>query len=335
MSLPGVYTLVAGGGRWIQLDDDYRTRGSNGGGRGKMTENQAQVSSGLDVGTVLVHDFRAGDLLVDDRTEEAHWRAVLKRGLDVGASLVLLLTFALPLSLIAIMIKLDSPGPIFFRVRRVGRYGEHFRMLKFRKMHHDATGGPLTVHGDPRLTRIGSLMTRTRLDELPQLWDVLCGRMSIIGPRPEDPAFVEMHRDDYDRILTVRPGITGLSQLAYKEEATIVDASRPVDDYVARILPQKLTMDKLYASAWTIKLDFEVVYWTFVTLVLKHPIAVNRVTGAMNIRRRPRVPMPGGARDTSTVSVAGDLASSARAHQRRRADVTNADVAAERDRLSG
>jgi lipopolysaccharide/colanic/teichoic acid biosynthesis glycosyltransferase len=299
-----------------------------------MTENQAKVSSNLDVGTVLVRDFRAGDLLVHDRTGETHWRAVVKRGIDVVASLLLLLVFALPLSLMAVLIKLDSPGPIFFRVRRVGRHGEDFRMLKFRKMHHDATGGPLTMHRDPRLTRIGGLMTRTRLDELPQLWDVLCGRMSMIGPRPEDPAFVQMHSEDYDRILTVRPGITGLSQLAYKEEATIVDASRPVDDYVARILPQKLTMDKLYASAWTIKLDFEVVYWTFVTLVLKHPIAVNRVTGAMNIRRRPRAPVPAGARDTASVSVAGDLASRPRAYQRR-TDVVNTDVVAERDRLSG
>ena len=297
-----------------------------------MTENQTKVSSGLDVGTVLVRDFRAGDLLVD-RTRETHWRPILKRGLDLVASSLLLLVFAVPLALIAVTIKIDSPGPVFFRVRRVGRHGEHFRMLKFRKMHHDATGGPLTMHHDPRLTRIGSLMTRTRLDELPQLWDVLCGRMSIIGPRPEDPAFVEMHRDDYDRILTVRPGITGLSQLAYKEESTIVDASRPVDDYVTRILPQKLTMDKLYASAWTIKLDFEVVYWTFVTLVLKHPIAVNRVTGAMNIRRRPRVSAPAGSPQRSSAGGTGDVGSSGVNHQRRATDVGNADLAAKGDRL--
>jgi lipopolysaccharide/colanic/teichoic acid biosynthesis glycosyltransferase len=307
-----------------------------------MTEHQPKVSSRLDVSTVLVRDFRAGDFLVDKRTGETHWRALVKRGIDVAASLALLLLFLIPLSVIAILIKLDSPGPIFFRVRRVGHHGEHFLMLKFRKMHHDATGGPLTVHGDPRLTKIGSLMTRTRLDELPQLWDVLCGRMSIIGPRPEDPAFVDMHREDYDRILSVRPGITGLSQLAYKEEATIVDALRPVDDYVARILPQKLTMDKLYASAWTIKLDFEVVYWTFVTLVLKHPIAVNRVTGAMNIRRS-RSPRP--ARSVSRVRFAsqnrsrtgatGEVATAAQVYRRRATDLALPDVvAAKADQLS-
>jgi lipopolysaccharide/colanic/teichoic acid biosynthesis glycosyltransferase len=294
-----------------------------------MTEHQLKVSTRLDVNTVLVRDFRAGDFLVDTRTGETHWRALLKRGIDVGASLLLLLVFLIPLSVMAIMIKLDSPGPVFFRVRRVGHHGEHFQMLKFRKMHRDATGGPLTVHGDPRLTRIGALMTRTRLDELPQLWDVLRGRMSMIGPRPEDPAFVDMHRDDYDRILAVRPGITGLSQLAYKEEARIVDASRPVDDYVARILPQKLTMDKLYASAWTIKLDFEVVVWTFVTLVLKHPIAVNRVTGAMNIRRRLRPPRPGSRRNR-----AGEVASGEVTHRRRATDPASTDVVAEIDQRS-
>jgi lipopolysaccharide/colanic/teichoic acid biosynthesis glycosyltransferase len=287
-----------------------------------MTENQSEVSGRLDVGTVLVRDFRAGDLLVKKRTGETHWRAVVKRGIDLVVAVVLLLVLAVPLLLLAITIKLDSSGPIFFRVRRVGRHGEHFPMLKFRKMHHDATGGPLTMHRDPRLTRIGGLMTQTRLDELPQLWDVVCGRMSIIGPRPEDPSFVEMHREDYDRILAVRPGITGLSQLAYKEEAMIMDASRPVDDYVARILPQKLTMDKLYASAWTIKLDFEVVYWTFVTLVLRHPIAVNRVTGAMNIRRRQRI-APGGSRESSSPSTGlpVDGTSAAVIHRRRATDV--------------
>jgi lipopolysaccharide/colanic/teichoic acid biosynthesis glycosyltransferase len=292
-----------------------------------MTETQTKISSGLEVSTVLVRDFRAGDFLVDKRVSQADERALVKRGIDVAASTLLLLLFFLPLLVVAILIKLDSPGPVFFRVRRVGHHGDPFLMLKFRKMHRDAAGGPLTVHRDPRLTKVGSLMTRTRLDELPQLWDVLRGRMSMIGPRPEDPAFVDMHRDDYDRILSVRPGITGLSQLAYKEEATIVDASRPVDDYVARILPQKLTMDKLYASAWTIKLDFEVVYWTFVTLVLRRPIAVNRVTGAMNIRRSARVPTQSRSWIGSRGGGSGEVATGAHVHRRRATDVTITDLA--------
>ncbi len=299
-----------------------------------MTETQTKISSGLEVSTVLVRDFRAGDFLVDKRASHVGERALVKRGVDIAASVLLLLLFCLPLLVMAVLIKLDSPGPVFFRVRRVGHHGEPFLMLKFRKMHRDAAGGPLTVHGDPRLTRIGTLMTRTRLDELPQLWDVLRGRMSMIGPRPEDPAFVDMHRDDYDQILSVRPGITGLSQLAYKEEATIVDASRPVDDYVARILPEKLTMDKLYASAWTIKLDFEVVYWTFVTLVLRRPIAVNRVTGAMNIRRRAGVPAQSRSWISARGGGRGEVPSGTQLYQRRATDLAITEVAGEADRRS-
>ena len=125
---------------------------------------------------------------------------------------------------IALAIKLDSRGPVFYRVRRVGFRGNPLHMLKFRKMHDDAAGGPLTAGGDPRLTRVGAVLTRCRLDELPQLWDVFRGRMSVVGPRPEDPRFVDLHGDAYEHILSVRPGITGLSQLAFAEEANILEA---------------------------------------------------------------------------------------------------------------
>lgn len=212
---------------------------------------------------------------------------VAKRTLDLGLSLVLLLV-ALPLLvLIAVAIKLDSPGPVFYRVRRVGYRAQPLLMLKFRKMHHDARGGPLTAPDDPRLTTVGAFLTRWRLDELPQLWNVVRGEMSLIGPRPEDPAFVALHRDDYEQILAVRPGMTGLSQIAYKEESRIVDGRRLVEDYVTRILPQKLTMDKLYASILGPRLDLAIVFWTLVTMLLRRPVSVNRRTGGMNLRRRP------------------------------------------------
>ena len=120
-------------------------------------------------------------------------------------------------------------------------------MLKFRKMRHDASGAPLTARDDNRFTRVGAFLTGARLDELPQFWDVLCGRMSIIGPRPEDPQFVGLHADDYREILTVRPGMLGLSQLAYEAEKNIISVDQPVEDYIARIMPQKLILDRLYA----------------------------------------------------------------------------------------
>jgi lipopolysaccharide/colanic/teichoic acid biosynthesis glycosyltransferase len=210
-----------------------------------------------------------------------------KRTADIVLAIWLLVILAIPLAIIALAIKLDSRGPVFFRVRRVGHRGRPLMMLKFRKMYDDAAGSPLTASRDPRLTRVGRVLTRARVDELPQLWDVVCGRMSIIGPRPEDPGFVALHRDEYEQILSVRPGITGLSQLAYKEEAQIVDDVSPVEDYISRILPQKLTMDKLYARAPSVRLDVRILFWTFVTVVLRHPVSVNRVTAAMRIRRRP------------------------------------------------
>ena len=215
------------------------------------------------------------------------YRPLGKRTFDVVFATLLLVLLAPLLIAIAVAIKLDSPGTVFFRVRRVGFRGQPLLMLKFRKMHCDATGGPLTIEADPRLTRVGRVLTRARLDELPQLWDVLCGRMSLIGPRPEAPTFVDLHRADYERILTVRPGITGLAQIAYKEEARIVDSGSPIEDYIDRIMPQKLTMDRLYADAAPLKLDLQIIYWTLVTVVLHHPVSVNRLTGAMKIRRRP------------------------------------------------
>jgi lipopolysaccharide/colanic/teichoic acid biosynthesis glycosyltransferase len=225
------------------------------------------------------------------RSRSALYRAIGKRLFDIVVASVLLFAMLGVFAAIALAIKLDSPGPVFYRVRRVGYRGRVLMMLKFRKMRDDARGGPLTLDRDPRLTRVGGLLTRTRLDELPQFWDVLCGRMSIIGPRPEDPGFVDLHAREYARILTVRPGMTGLSQIAYREEATIVDSVSPVEDYLNRILPQKLTLDTLYAGALSLRLDLQVVYWTLVTLVARRPVSVNRATASMRLRRRP-APVP-------------------------------------------
>lgn len=215
-------------------------------------------------------------------------RPRVKRFVDVLVSGLILIAAMPLLLLIALAIKLDSPGPVFFRVRRVGYRGRTLMMLKFRKMRDDAIGLPLTANRDPRLTRVGRLLTRTRLDELPQLWDVLRGRMSLVGPRPEDPAFVALHREDYDRILSVRPGITGLSQLAFADEGSILDERDIVRDYVERILPQKIELDTLYADAYRLRLDFAVLRWTLFVMLARKPVAVHRFTGKMNVRKRPR-----------------------------------------------
>ena len=115
--------------------------------------------------------------------------------------------------------------------------------------------------------------------------------MSIIGPRPEDPHFVGLHEAEYEVILSIRPGITGLSQLAYVEESRIVDDDSPIQDYIERIMPQKLTLDKLYARQSSLMLDLSVLRWTVITLILGRPVAVDRTTGSMNVRRREPLPM--------------------------------------------
>jgi lipopolysaccharide/colanic/teichoic acid biosynthesis glycosyltransferase len=211
-----------------------------------------------------------------------------KRVVDIALATVLLAAMSTVFLLIAIAIKLDTPGPVFFRVKRVGYRGRPLLMTKFRKMHGDAVGGPLTADRDPRLTRVGAVLTRSRLDELPQFWDVLRGRMSLIGPRPEDPGFVALHREDYKQILDVRPGITGLAQVAYAEESRIMDADNPIDDYVTRIMPQKLILDKLYARRYNLRLDLWILAWTVITIPLRRPVSVHRSTGRMSLRRRPR-----------------------------------------------
>jgi lipopolysaccharide/colanic/teichoic acid biosynthesis glycosyltransferase len=214
-------------------------------------------------------------------------RSANKRAFDASMALLMIVALLPLLVLIAVTIKLDSRGPVFYRVRRVGYRGVPLMMLKFRKMAHDATGIPLTAHNDDRLTRIGKVLARTRLDELPQLWDVLRGRMSLVGPRPEDQHFVSLDPHAYERILTVRPGMTGLSQLAYAEEHKILKSDDLLGDYAARILPQKITLDTLYARTYSFRADCGVIAWTVVAMLLRKPLAVHRTTGAINIRRRP------------------------------------------------
>jgi lipopolysaccharide/colanic/teichoic acid biosynthesis glycosyltransferase len=204
---------------------------------------------------------------------------------------VLILVLLPGLLIIALAIKLDSPGPVFYRVKRVGYRGRSFWMLKFRKMHHDARGAPLTTASDPRLTRVGRLLTRTRIDELPQLWDVLRGRMSLIGPRPEDPRFVALHEEAYRQILRVRPGITGITQLAFSSERTILDRKDPLSDYVGRLLPRKVELDLLYIQRLSARIDLAVLCWTLRSTITGEDVAVNRANARLTPRQPRQEPM--------------------------------------------
>ena len=183
---------------------------------------------------------------------------MLKRGFDVaGATLALLLLGPLML-LLALLIRVDSPGPAIFHQERVGRWGRPFRIHKFRTMVADAPerGPALTVGEDARITRVGTWLRRTRLDELPQLLNVLAGDMSLVGPRPEVPRYVQHYPPGLrERALAVRPGLTDPSSLAGLDEAArLAAAADPEREYIERILPAKLQAAADYAAQanlWT------------------------------------------------------------------------------------
>ena len=208
------------------------------------------------------------------------------RMFDIVVAALLLLVLLPLLVVVAIAVRIESPGPAFFRCERVGYRGRPLRMLKLRKMSDRALGVALTTGQDVRLTRLGRRLAKLKIDEIPQLLHVLRGTMSLVGPRPEVAEFVGLHRDSYEEILSVRPGITGLSQIAFAEECRILDPDDPVGHYVNRILPQKVGLDELYVSRRSVAFNLRILLWTAVAVVLRRPVAVHRDTGRMNLRKR-------------------------------------------------
>jgi lipopolysaccharide/colanic/teichoic acid biosynthesis glycosyltransferase len=186
------------------------------------------------------------------------WRLVLKRAVDfVGAAAGLVL-LAPVMGLIALIIKLDSKGPVLYSQERLGRFGESFKIYKFRSMIVDAeAAGPVwaSLGSDARITRVGRFLRNSHLDELPQLFNVLRGEMSLVGPRPERPCFAEgLNRDipRYEQRLMIKPGMTGLAQVHYRYDASVEDVKR------------KLRFDLLYVRRMCLMLDARIIAWTFV-----------------------------------------------------------------------
>src|SRR5215204_1126576 len=174
---------------------------------------------------------------------------MMKRVFDVIMAAVGLLLLTPILLLVSLLIKLDSPGPVFFTQERMGRKFRPFRIYKLRTMVPDAPrlGGKITAGADPRITRIGRYLRWMKVDELPQLLNVLKGDMSVVGPRPEVRQYVELFRSDYEEILQVSPGITDLASMHYRHEAELLGRSEnPEDRYVKEILPEKIKLAKEY-----------------------------------------------------------------------------------------
>lgn len=166
-----------------------------------------------------------------------------KRVFDYAAACILLIVFLLPMLAIAVLVKLDSPGAVFYRQERVTKYGKRFKIHKFRTMVRsaDKQGSSVTVANDSRITRLGSKLRRLRLDELPQLFDVLSGNMSFVGTRPEAVEYVKKYRSEYYATLLLPAGITSEASIRYKDEAALLDGAKDVEMvYVEKVLPEKM-----------------------------------------------------------------------------------------------
>ena len=194
-----------------------------------------------------------------------------KRIFDWLASTGGLLVLAPLLVVLAVWIKLDSPGPVFFRQTRVGRLGKLFRIHKFRTMVTDAErlGLQITVGADARVTRVGQWVRKKKLDELPQLLDVWLGHMSLVGPRPEVPRYVALYPADVrDLVLSVRPGITDKASIEFKDENLILGrATDPHIAYVEEVLPIKLKYYVEYVETNSLLGDIQSIFRTFVALI--------------------------------------------------------------------
>lgn len=168
---------------------------------------------------------------------------VLKRIFDILVGIILLIFLAIPMLIIAIMIKMDSKGPVFYRQERITAYGKHFRIHKFRTMinNADRIGTAVTVGNDSRITKVGGRLRGFRLDELPQVLDLISGNMSFVGTRPEAVKYVQKYKPEYFATLLLPAGITSEASIRYKDEAELLDAADDVDKvYVEEILPEKM-----------------------------------------------------------------------------------------------
>jgi lipopolysaccharide/colanic/teichoic acid biosynthesis glycosyltransferase len=173
----------------------------------------------------------------------------MKRGFDIVASFTTLVLMLPLMALIALLIKLDSEGPVFFKQERIGKRFRPFWIYKFRTMRKPSMekGRQITIGNDPRITRIGRMLRQTKLDELPQLINIVKGEMSFVGPRPEVPRYVQLYQQEYQEILTVRPGLTDLASLKYRDEAVLLArAANPEEEYITRVLPDKIRLSKDY-----------------------------------------------------------------------------------------
>jgi lipopolysaccharide/colanic/teichoic acid biosynthesis glycosyltransferase len=203
------------------------------------------------------------------------------RAFDVAVSLAALIFLSPLFALIAVAVKLTSPGPVFYRGPRVGRHGAQFSILKFRTMLSGAAGPSITRAADPRVTPVGRFLRRLKLDELPQFVNVLRGEMSLAGPRPEAPEYVLLYTDEERNVLRVRPGITSPASLRYRDEESLLTGEEWREEYVNRIMRDKLRMDLEWLDRRTFASDLRLLARTAALL-----FSSRRDTGTAAATRR-------------------------------------------------
>ncbi len=197
----------------------------------------------------------------------------LKRCFDFIVSFIMLIVLAIPMLIIALMIKIDSKGPIFYRQERVTAYGKHFKIHKFRTMvsNADKIGSTITIGNDSRITRVGMKLRHLRLDELPQLIDILQGTMSFVGTRPEAVKYVDSYKSEYYATLLLPSGITSEASIKYKDEERLLDVASNVDYvYINIILPEKMKINLLSLRDFSMLNDISTMFRTVFAVLGKN-----------------------------------------------------------------
>lgn len=186
----------------------------------------------------------------------------MKRFIDFVLSFLGLLILSPLFGVLALIIKVSSKGTVFFRQTRVGRNGHEFQIMKFRTM-QDKPGTQITIGKDPRITKVGHILRQTKLDEIPQLWNILVGDMSFVGPRPEVPKYVALYTSLQRQVLSVRPGITDIASIKYRNEAELLEeADDPERTYIEVIMPDKLALNLEYIERMSVLYDFRIILST-------------------------------------------------------------------------
>ncbi len=209
--------------------------------------------------------------LEEEKQETPRLRDFLKRTFDILISAVALVLLSPLFGILGILIKRDTPGPVFYRGLRMGRHEKPFKIIKFRTMYEKPesyNGSSITGNADPRITPFGAWLRETKLNELPQLWNVLIGEMSLVGPRPEVVDIAQSWPEEVRKeVLALRPGLTSPASVVYRDEEKRLGSSNVLDEYMAQILPDKLRLDQLYVRNQSFLADLDVIFITLIALL--------------------------------------------------------------------